>query len=183
MSEESVDKNLQRAGEYFVYCLWIQNQMVDLIILHSHQKIIKKFVANPLVVPRTMTTERMRLWRDDFKETISKFKEIFSSFLSDSDKDDLEFVYAIRNAISHSSVSLGRDYFLYRPSGKGYRIKYLKKVFSVSPRTGFMKPIVFKLDFGNDTLYNRNFDVIKRLDESVLKRIAVSLKIPHSRIR
>lgn len=183
MSETSIDKNLRRAGEYFVYCLWLQNQMVDLIVLHDHPRIIKSFIKNPTKVPRTMMVTRLRLWQKDFKDILDEFKEKFKNSLDEEALNDLNFILSMRNAISHSSVSIGRDYFMYRPDGRRSRITLLKKAFRSSKNPDAAKPTIFRLDFKDDALYKKNFSVIKRLDEVVFKGIAELLRIPHSRIR
>lgn len=183
MPEDPINKNLRRAGEYFINSLWIQNQMVDLIILSNHPRIISSFVNNPTRVPYIMTKERLKYWQLDFHPIKQEFISIFGGLLNNSEKDDIEFVYAIRNAISHSSVSLGRDYLMYRPSGNRLRIRNIRSIFSSPQRSEASVPRVFKLDFKNDALYTRNSNVLKRLDEVTFERIAISLNIPHSRIR
>ena len=183
LTEDPTIKNLRRSGKYFVYSLWIQNQMVDLLILHKHPRIVSSFVNNSARVPYTMTKERLKYWQLDFKAIKEEFVSTFSGLLDSSEKKDIEFVYSIRNAISHSSVSLGRSYLLYRPSGRKARIRNLRQIFSSPQRKGVSYPRVFKLDFKNDTLYTHNFNVLQKLDDITLKKIARSLNIPHSRIR
>lgn len=185
MSENIINKNLRRCGEYFIYSLWIQSQMVDLIILNRHPKIIKRFIKNSSTVPYTLVKERMTFWQKSFggKDGIKNyFEKEFEDKLTKQDRDDLNTVDFFRNAIAHSSVSLGRPFLLYKP--ESWRKKdLLKKINIIKPKEKTHSPLVFKIDFTKDDFYSKNFDSIKRLDEIVIEKICVNLKIPHSRIR
>jgi hypothetical protein len=58
--------NIQRAGEYFMYTLWLQNQMADLLILNFHTEIIDDFVKYPSRIPQVMVKERDKYWQKNF---------------------------------------------------------------------------------------------------------------------
>ena len=50
--------NIARAGEFFIYCLWIQGQMVDLIIFKEYPSLIEPFVSSPNRIPAEMVALR-----------------------------------------------------------------------------------------------------------------------------
>ena len=83
---------------------------------------------------------------------------------------DLEFLYALRNAIAHSHVSAGRDYFLYRPHTR--REERVVDALELQPREDVMVPTMVKLAFYDDQYYLDCFARITRLDEQCLARIA-----------
>lgn len=175
--------NLQRAGEYFMYSLWIQNQMVDLIILKNNPKIISNFSENLQQVPNKMFLERTKYWEKNFGKIKKEFIDLFQNFLEEQDINDLEAIYHIRNAIAHSSISLGRDYLLYKPSRGIKKEENLIKSLQIGSRDDASNPRIFKLTFSNDTQYLNDFNRIKRLDEICFKKLVNEIKISHSRIR
>ena len=183
MTYAQIDTNLRRGGEIFIYSLWIQSQMTDLIILNDHPRIIRKFVDYPKTIPPTLRNNRMKYWRKSFGYIKKEFIKRFNNSLSDQALQDLNTVYFIRNAIGHSYVSLARHYFLYRPDSRRKLIAFKKSFDVVNQSADAAKPIVFKFDFSNDEIYIHNYDAIKRLDEVHLRTLAVALNIPHSRIR
>ena len=183
MEEEDINKNLRRGGEYFILSIWIQSQMADLIVFHDHPRIIKRFIAQPETIPKTLRDERMKYWQKDFGFIKKEFLKRFGDILSEQCQNDLNVIYGIRNAIGHSYVSLARNYFLYRPSSKR-KLNEFKKSFNVqNPDSDASKPRVFKFDFSNDKIYLHNFAAIQRMDEVHLKSLATNMNISHSRIR
>lgn len=183
MKKEDIDKNLLRGGEYFILSLWIQSQMTDLIIFKDHPRIIKRFTEQPKKIPKTLRDKRMKYWKNDFGFIKKEFLNKFKNSLTSQGIGDIETIYAIRNAIGHSHVSLARNYFLYRP-GNRKKLTEFKKAFDIQrPDSDIAKPIVFKFDFSNDEIYLHNFAAIQRMDEIHLKSLAESLGVPHSRIR
>ncbi len=183
MLEDRIQKNLLGAGELFIYSLWLQSQMTDLIILSKHPKIRKRFVSRPQKIPATLRIERMKYWRKDFGVIRQEFEKEFAGSISVEAQSDLRRVYNLRNAIAHSYVSLARDYFLYRPSGKGARTRKLAKEFGVTKKADSAKPTLFKISFADDAPYLSMFAVMQRLDTVHLRSFADKLGIPHSRIR
>jgi len=177
------DINIQRAGELFMYSVWIQSQMTDLIILKKHPEFIDEFVGNPLVIPRLMHKARVNYWEKQFHTVKEEFKQVFSGMLQEDEIIDLECVYHIRNAIAHSHVSLGRDYMLFRPGRGANQEQEIKKVFGLAPKVDQSHPMILKLTFYDENRYLYNFNQIKRLDEICFERLSKSIGIPHSRIR
>jgi hypothetical protein len=53
----------------------------------------------------------------------------------------------------------------------------------IVPSNDVHDPIVLKLNFSDEKIYNQNFDAITRLDQQHLRAIAELIGIPHSRVR
>jgi hypothetical protein len=180
--EESFDSNLRRVGEIFVYTLWIQSQMADLVVFARAPGEIEGFVATPAEVPRSVMDLRLAHWEGDFQPLKSTFVDLFADLLTEQDRADLDFIAAYRNAIGHSHVSIGRGYFLYRPRtrSEGSALAALQLE---SPPDEASDPPVVKVDLSDDERYLTVFGVIKRLDEDCFERVAIKVGVPHSRIR
>ncbi len=162
--------------------LWIQGQMCDLLIFKERPDLVEPFLATP----KTMSNEFVRLRADrwetaDFAPTKDAFVEEFSSLIAEEDRWDLDFLSALRNAIGHAHVSIGRDYFLYRPRTK--KEATVIQGLALQPRAGAAAPPIVKLAFFHDPYYLDCFNRIKGLDEECLARVAGSLGVQHSRIR
>lgn len=181
MSREIAEVNVQRAGEFFMYSIWLQGQMSDLIILNRNAHIIPEFIDNPSQVPSVMSEERSRYWEKQFHSIKKEFLETFT--ISDQHKNDLDAIYHLRNAIAHSHVSMGRSYLLYRPARGEKQEQEIVSTFGLSPVEGQSDPLMLKLSFDNDVEYVNEFNRIKRLDEDCFKTIATNIGIPQSRIR
>lgn len=181
MSKDVAEVNVQRAGEFFMYSIWLQGQMSDLIILNRNRDIIPEFIDNPSQVPSLMSSERAKYWKEQFHSVKKEFIETFN--LSDQHKNDLDAIYHLRNAIAHSHVSMGRDYLLYRPARGERQEQEIISTLGLSPVEGQSDPLMLKLSFNNDAEYRNDFNRIKRLDEECFKDIAASIGIPQSRIR
>ena len=177
------EKNLTRAGHFFMSSLWIQGQMVDLIILSKHPRIRKRFIERKKRVPTIMSKERMIYWQKDFAEVSKEFVSIFNDLLTDDARKDIDTIYYLRNAIAHSHISFALDYLLYRPKGARKKVRDIIRSLGVTKRPSAASPIVFKLSFGDDAKYEKTFEVVTRTDQTHMKAVADWLKIPHSRIR
>lgn len=173
--------NLQRAGELFVLSLWIQSQMADLGIFATRPDLVGPFLSHPATVPEEFAALRLQAWQKDFGNVKARFVKSCAEWITESDTADLDFLHALRNAIAHSHVSMGRGYFLYRPTTK----KELQVMddLQLAPREGAASPPVVKVAFYDDAYYLRCFSVIKRLDEACMARVAAELGVIHSRIR
>jgi len=175
--------NIRRAGKLFIYSIWIQSQMENLIILRKNPDIIEAFITIKEVVPEKMFIERESYWKKQFAEIKREFVELFGPNLQEEDIKDLDAICNLRNAIAHSHISLGRDYFLYRPArGEKQEMKIVRSL-DIPPRENAADPMILKLSFHDDERYFKEFNRIKKLDEICFKRIADLIKIPHSRVR
>jgi hypothetical protein len=175
--------NIQRAGELFIYSIWLQGQMSDLIILKKNPRFIDDFLNNPSRIPKEMHQQRVKYWEKQFHTVKKEFKQVVSNMLREDELNDLESVYHIRNAIAHSHISLGRDYMLFRPARGARQEQEIKKIFGLTPIEDQSAPMVLKLTFYDDERYLHEFNRLKRLDEVCFKRISNNIGIPHSRIR
>jgi predicted RNase H-like HicB family nuclease len=172
--------NLMRAGELFMHSMWIQSQMVDLLILKKHPAIHSEFIDNPVTIPNVLFLNRAEYWKKDFNHIR---KELIAEFTVDpKHKEDLEALYHLRNAIAHCHVSMGRDYFLYRPKGDSKEQSMIAAL-KLERKTNEANPSILKLAFDNDDHYYERFSHIQRLDAECFSALAQSISIPHSRIR
>lgn len=180
-SGEWFDLNVQRAGELFLKAQWIQGQMADLLIFAERPDLIEPFHAIPEVMPTEFVELRVEAWEKDFTPTRDAFVARFTAQLSEDDLADLAYLNSLRNAIGHCHLSLGRDYFLYRP--RSNREQQAVQGLALAPREGSADPTVIKLAFFDDDYYLASFNRIERLDEGCLKRVATGLGLSHGRIR
>ncbi len=175
--------NIQRAGELFMYSVWLQSQMSDLIILKKNPKYINDFINNPSMIPESIHKQRVNYWEKKFHTVKEEFKQVFSGCLLEEEIRDLEYIYHIRNSIAHSHVSLGRDYMLYRPARKARQEQEIREALGLTSIKNEVSPMILKLTFHDNRRYLNDFNRIKRLDEVCFKRLSSEIGIPHSRIR
>jgi len=180
---EEATENLIRAGEIFMYTVWLQSQMSDLLILKKNPGLIAPFVANPEKVPSEMAQLRAAYWERHFGSVKEEFGSEFADLLSEQELKDLESIFHTRNMIAHAHVSLGRKYMLYRPGGGEKKEQALIEALHIQPVEGQAKPFMLKLEFWKDDLYLSVFGRIKRLDEVCFERLCRSIAVPHARIR
>jgi hypothetical protein len=178
---EWFDTNRERAGELFVYSLWICGQMADLLIFKDRPDLVEPFLESPGKMPDEFVRLRLEAWQDDFTPTKAKFIEAFSDVLTQQDLADLDFLNSLRNAIAHSHVSIGRDYFLYRPRTQSER--QVIEGLALESRDDAMQPAVVKIAFYDDGYYFDCFAHITRLDQECFARVATAVGVKHSRIR
>lgn len=180
MNPDILRINLFRAGEFFMHSLWIQGQMVDLLILKQHPEIHNDFISNPATVPNIMSTTRAGYWTKDFDPIRKEFLSTF--VVSQPHEQDLDAIYHLRNAIAHCHVSMGREYFLYRPRGEAKEQSMITAL-NLTRKSDEANPLTLKLAFDDEAHYIKQFARLQRLDSECFLAIAKELQIPHSRIR
>lgn len=182
----TVDKpkeNLIRAGEIFMYSVWLQGQMSDLTILKNNPGFVEVFVNNPEKVPDAFHKERIKYWEKQFFPVKEDFKTAFSGLLTESEKQDLEEIFHVRNMIAHAHISFGRDYMLFRPSANAQKEKRIFDALQLKTVEDQSDPMIIKIEFWRDEIYLNIFNTMKRFDEICLERISKSINVPHGRIR
>jgi hypothetical protein len=172
--------NLQRAGEFFMHSLWVQGQMVDLLILNRHSEIVDDFIKKAEQVPTPMSADRSVYWTKDFDLIKNEFIAVFD--IDDPYKEDLDAILVLRNAIAHAHVSMGRQYFLYRPRSEK-KEQMMLSALKLDRKPNESNPLTLKLAFDDDTYYLELFARFQRLDADCFAPIAERICIPHSRIR
>lgn len=179
---EDIDASFTKAGRFLIYSLWIQSQLSDLIILNRNKEIINDLNTNS-IIPEILLKERFIFWEKDFKEVKKTFESEFSNLLTAQAKIDLNTIYYLRNAISHSQVSVGRKYLLYKPNNE----KTLTSIMEIMNITNKDEPNlvknIIKIDYSNDSNYHNNMNLIKRFDETFLKEVCKNIGIHHPKIR
>lgn len=175
-------ENMQNAGLIFVFSVWLQGQMSDLIIFNNHPELIADFVASPEKVPVAFGKIRFSYWEKQFGEVKAEFVEAFASDISPQESEELEEIFHVRNMIGHAHVSLGRDYMLYRPAGER-KEKAVIAALKLKPIEDQSDPMMVLLQFWRPEVFNDISDKIGRLDQICFARLAAKIGVPHGRIR
>ncbi|MBV6787526.1 MULTISPECIES: hypothetical protein [Xanthomonas] len=175
-------ENMQNAGLIFMFSVWLQGQMADLIILKNHPHLVPEFIAKPERVPHEFGQLRAKYWEKQFGDVRAEFLAVFAKDVTAGEAADLEHVYHVRNMIGHAHVSIGRDYMLYRPAGEK-KEKAIVSALNLKPVDDQMQPMMVVLRFWQEDIFKNISDTIGRLDQSCFARLATSISIPHGRIR
>ncbi len=180
---EIPEKNMVNAGIVFMFTAWLQGQMSDLVIFKQNPNLIPGFVENPSRVPNDFHRIRVSYLEKQFSPIKNEFKETFSDILTEGEKKDIEEVYHLRNMIAHAHVSIGRDYMLYRPFGGERREQKLIDDLQLQPIDDQSDPMILKIELWREDRFKNASDLIKRIEQVTLKKVADSIGVPHSRIR
>lgn len=174
---------IDRAGQILIFCIWIEKRLIDLIVLKRHPRLIKKVndSSAQIKLPSTFVKERTMLWQEDFRVVKDEFIKLFDP--PKDWKDNLIGIYDWRNLISHSHISLYRDYLLYRPSGNRKKVTHLIKHHITNRPLGAAKPFVMLLRLGDDSKYESVLKVIEEFDQKYLKSVAASMGVNYEKIR
>jgi len=176
---------LERAGQIFITCIWIEKRLVDLIVLKKHPRLIQKVNGDSGLLPRTFVDERMRWWQKDFKDVKEEFISLFQP--NKDWRGHLEAFYEYRNILGHGHVSLYRDFVLYRPgpAGKGLRRKIYgqKRVLEPTRVPGKRRNHVALLRLSDDVVFKRLSDSLTEFDEKYLAYEAKKLGLNYEKIR
>lgn len=176
------EENLLNAGLIFMYSVWLQGQMADLVILKKNPNLIADFVANPKEIPAEFLEQRAEYWEKHFGEVKNEFVSSYAGEINDNEIKDIEHLLHVRNMIGHAHVSMGRDFMLYRPSGEK-KEKAVLNALKPQPVDNPSKILMLKLQFWKPEVFKDESDRIGRLDQECFARLARGLGVPHSRIR
>ena len=180
-NQEEKDVHIFRAGHVLMHCLWVEKVMTDLIILKNHPRIIKKFnVPRPALVPPTMSKGRVIYWKRSFSFIQREFCSLFNP--DDYVRNLLDKVRITRDMLSHSDISLGRGYMLYRPNHRA-KLEEVKKVFSVRSVEDQSNPVVFIIDYSKEENYIQDFSMFVHLDTNYFNKEAEKLGIKYGHLR
>ena len=175
-------ENMQNAGLIFVFSVWLQGQMSDLIIFKNHPELIADFVASSKKVPEAFSKLRANYWEKQFGEVKTDFFAVFASDITPQESEMLEEIFHVRNMIGHAHVSLGRDYMLYRPAGER-KEKAVIAALKLKPVEGQSDPMMVLLQFWRPEIFKDISDKIGYLDQVCFARLAAQIGVPHGRIR
>jgi hypothetical protein len=170
------------AGLIFIFTVWLQGQMSDLLILKKNSDLIADFVASPDRVPAPFSRLRAGYWERQFGDVKQEFIESFSDQLTEEELNDIHQIYHVRNMIGHAHVSVGRDYMLYRP-GSTQKEQAVLAAFQPEPVDDQSDPLMIKLSFWRPEVFESYSCQIERLDQVCFARLAEALGVPHGRIR
>lgn len=179
---ERPEQAMANAGLIFIFTVWLQGQMSDLVILKKNPGLVADFVANPFKIPAPYHELRVSYWERQFGDVKKEFVEAFSGQLTEQELNEIDEIYHVRNMIGHAHVSVGRDYMLYRP-GNSRKEKEILSAFNPEPVTDQASPVMIKLSFWRPEVFNSLSDQIEHLDQVCFARLAVALGVPHGRIR
>ena len=176
------EEAMKNAGLIFIFTVWLQGQMSDLIILKKNPGLIADFAANPAKIPAPYHKLRASYWELQFGDVKKEFVEAFSDQLTKQDMDDIDQIYHVRNMIGHAHISVGRDYMLYRP-GNSRKEQEVLAAFNPEPVAEQSEPVMIKLSFWRPDIFKSLSDQIGRLDQECFARLAGALGVSHGRIR
>jgi hypothetical protein len=174
--------NVVNAGILFMFSVWIQNQMSDLIILKKNPNLIPSFCSDSKKIPAEYLAIRAGYWEKQFGDVKKEFLTEFSQDLTAQEVIDIEQIYHTRNMIAHAHVSFGRDYMLYRP-GSTKKEQAVIQSLKPEPVAEQSNPLMFVLEFWREDVFKNASDQVERLDQICFARLANSLGVPHGRIR
>ncbi len=174
--------HMVRAGEFFMYTLWLQSQMADLLILNKDRTLVEERMNDSSRIPQRMVMARAQYMHKNFDLVLTEFKKAFKKVLSNDDVCDLAKIRLLRDMIAHSHVSVGREFLLHSPNHRS-KLEHIKRHFALGEIPNQPEPPQMKLDFGNNDRFLNDFALIKRIDEDCFAKVAQLVGISHSRIR
>lgn len=183
MPIDKPEENLLNAGLIFMFTVWLQSQMSDLILFKKNPHLVAEFVGSLKKIPAAFLELRIGYWEKQFGAIMEEFAKLFDGELSAQEKQDIEEIYHLRNMIGHAHVSMGRDYMLYRPHGGAKKEEALINALKPPLREDQAYPLTFKLEFWRHENFKRVSDKIETFDQVCLRRLSESLGVPHGRIR
>lgn len=171
--------NLNRAGEVFMYCVWVQGVMASLVVLVDNPQYKADFVEFQEQLSHEFVQKRTDLLKRPFKDILTKFKKKFAAVISSDDSTLLDLLSELRDLFAHCHISLGRPYLLWGPKGS---FEDRIRAFGLTPDPSQKHQLVL-WDGTDETVYLKCFEVIQQLDQGILCRVAESLGIGYRFIR
>ena len=127
-----IDQLFLEVGECFMFLLWVENTMCDLIALQEGgKKTIEQYnmAYGKASHPSDFATKRLKMKALTFTTIRDRFLKIWPQWKDiDTVRESIERVIILRNAFSHAQVQPFRNYLLYNPNPKSWGSinKYMK---------------------------------------------------------
>ncbi|NGX45149.1 MAG: hypothetical protein K940chlam2_00292 [Chlamydiae bacterium] len=171
--------NLNRSGELFMYCVWVQGIMATLIVLAENSHFRSDFVEYHEQLDHEFVQKRTDLLKKPFSRILNTFYETFDDVITSSDRKLLDLLSDLRDLFAHCHLSLGRPYLLWGPKGP---FEARIRAFGLKPEPSLKHQLV-KFDGSDEAVYLKCFDVIQKLDQGLLSRAAEELGIGYRYVR
>lgn len=119
------DEFLIAAGQCFMFLLWSETAMCDLVVLREGDQNMRKryseaFGKEPH--PRDFSRKRLELGRKDFTAIKERFLTLWPKWKMHGEiKDAIERVVIWRNVLGHANVQPFRGYLLYTPTEASWK--------------------------------------------------------------
>ena len=183
-NQEALRSFFERPGFVLMLSVWMQSQMIDLLILKRHPDLQTEFLnsdaSNP--IPKLMVRERADYTTESLQNIVKAFEESFKDLLSERCIRDLKETVYIRNAIAHAQLKTGRasgDFLLYYPNRQSVTKEFIDFFDLVCPENP-SDPPMFTLRF-DDERYDAHRARYVRLEEC-FSAIANSMDIPYEKL-
>ncbi len=171
--------NLNRAGELFMYCVWVQGIMASLVILAENPHFRPNFIEYHEQLDHEFVLKRTDLLKKSFSKILKTFDGKFKKLISPPDKELLDHLSVLRDLFAHCHLSLDRSYLLWGPKGS---FEARIRAFGLKPDPSLKHKLV-KFDGLDDEVYLKCFSVIQKLDQGLLSLIAKDLGIGYRYVR
>ncbi len=125
-----VDPLLLKAGECFMYLLWVESTMCDLMTLREGGQVMVdryNMAYGTAPHPSEFSKRRLELKSLTFAKIRDEFFCLWPKWKRTSTvRESIERAVILRNAFSHAQVQPFRDYLLYNPTKWNSINKYMK---------------------------------------------------------
>ena len=182
-----VDQFLLEAGQCFMYLLWVESTMCNLMALREvGEEIIQQYNIRygKDSHPSDFTKRRMALKANTFARIRDRFFDLWPQWKAqDYVRESIERAVILRNAFSHAQVQPFRNYLLYNPTNWDSINKHMKCGTCLKyhgdcdcPTIGLSEPRCLKLDL---KVVNGTYDDIKTIDCDCLFPTAVDMGVEY----
>ncbi|MXZ90520.1 MAG: hypothetical protein F4W95_10580 [Chloroflexi bacterium] len=184
------DELLSVAGECFMFLLWVETAMVDLVVLKEGDEEMRRRHSGALLsrkpYPIDFSRRRMELGMKDFALVKDRFMSHWPRWKQHSEiSDAIERVVIWRNGLGHANVQPFRGYLLYTPTEASWQrirnytrcpqcFKYYKDC--VCHHEDLAEPYTIKID---DKTIQTIHEDIRTVDVGCLYPTAVSLDVAY----
>ena len=183
------DEFLAAAGECFMFLLWSETAMRDLVVLKEGDEDMRirysrAFGKEPH--PRDFSRQRLELGRKDFTLVKNLFLSLWTQWNIDGEiRDAIERVVIWRNVLGHANVQPFRGHLLYTPTEASWRrihehmrchqcYEYHKDCDCEQPERGEPLSITVK-----DETLQSIYEDIRTVDVECFYPAAISIDVPY----